>query len=593
LKQCKRDEVNNAKDYKQAAQARRNAAARRFRQAILEHDKALKDIKHIRLIIQNSNLDHLSNKGATNTAGKQALLEIKPSVHKSLTSLVELAIKAHATGSAVDKIYDLLYQTRDSIVRSKNKLIKGEAAQIGNWRTNKLAMQDDINDLEIEYWELDKQFGATEIRIGVLLVAQSRHMLSATKNKDISNANCIKAAAKTVDCDEEQVIFNNQLATKTNEKRALQKIQKKIAALAWSHKVYKAVQNVDQGIRYLRGQYNIRSRLKRYMVAEKPNSKDVSKVFFDTVKDQSHADTYVIVLNEDDLSYCIVKKAKTGNKTYYLQEKDNNVIFQSAETYAQNVRWNFEWDKASQSMFIRNQASKNTLFVDSKNKYIVTTGKQSADSRGQFAVERPFYEEVGCYENKDSKQFKNYMGADNELNVDKCYEKCEKSGKKYTHFGLTERFQCYCGDDWNKVEAPIGECAYVCNSRTGDLCGGRFRTLVYKRLGSNAKPIIVEPRPKPSGGAVATVEKFNCYSDQVKDYQGNLGPGPDKWDHNKNMWCCQNKSILGSCKKVVPSTCKVTCKSGEHPEPPKDSTNKACAVCVKDPATTKTAVAGL
>lgn len=88
-----------------------------------------------------------------------------------------------------------------------------------------------------------------------------------------------------------------------------------------------------------------------------------------------------------------------------------------------------------------------------------------------------------------------YVGAYNNMNTEMCFEKCKASGKKFTHFGLTEGAMCKCGTTWNKDVAPASDCGYLCEGREGDLCGGKMRTLVYK-VTEDPKPVLIAEKPK-------------------------------------------------------------------------------------------------
>merc|ERR550514_1716296 len=85
------------------------------------------------------------------------------------------------------------------------------------------------------------------------------------------------------------------------------------------------------------------------------------------------------------------------------------------------------------------------------------------------------------------------MGSQNTLNTGICYDLCHDKNAatpfNFTHFGMSEGKQCFCGSDFYEDPAPLTDCGFVCNGREGDLCGGEFRTIIYK--------VIKDSEPKP------------------------------------------------------------------------------------------------
>lgn len=481
-----------------AASAKRKAQHLAFLKTVKEHDGALADIKVIRLLIQNSQLDNKANVGKTVSAGEKtaavttnkAFLELKTTVHPKLLALVELSHQAVSSSSGIDKIYSLLYATRDSLLASKAKLIKGEMASNSNWRTNKIAFRNDYADLMILKQTYYQQLGTLKKKIGETKKEQGIHMITRAGQVKIAEDFEIQRAFLKTACNEEQNIYSSNLATKKNEKKSLEAVQAKLVSLKWSNKVYASIQKVSEGVTYLNGEYNIRSRLNRYMinVAGTPRFQPFNKV--------RTAGKFTFHMNADDLSYNIVSIDKSGKvpQMSFLTESNNNVEFMRAES--KKSRWNVIYDVASNSMFIRNQVTRNTLYVDAKDAYKITTADQTIDARSQFFVEKPEYSRVGCYKNKINKQLETYAGADNKMNTNACFEKCKATKKDFAYFGLSEGQQCFCGKTWWQEKAPASDCGYVCNQRDGDLCGGKMRTLIYKNTEKVDKPIMIEKAPK-------------------------------------------------------------------------------------------------
>jgi hypothetical protein len=493
-------DISTANDQMAAAIAKRKAKHTAFLKAMEEHAAALADVRKIRLIIQNSNLDNKARVGATVSAGKKSvssptvtkgLLQLehsKATVHPKLLHLVELAHTSLSTASGIDKIYALLYQTRDELLESQNKLKKGEASAISNWRTNKIAFRNDINDLIILKHTYYQQWGTTKKQIGLYKKAQGEHMQTRAEEVRIKEDTTIERNFLMAACLDEQQRFSEDLSVKKSEKKSLEAVQKKLVSLKWSTKVYAAVATVSEGVIYLKGDYNIRSRLGRYMIADK------NVPYFQPVGKKNVADKFFFQNNPDDLSYHIMRREGTGKtiKKWYLTENNNKVTFERTPSKAS--RWDVDYDKESNSLYIRNKATRNTLFVDAKNKYTLSTLQQTTDKRSQFFVEHTDYERVGCYKNKINKNMEYYAGASNKMTTSICYEKCVSSGKTFTHFGLTEEQMCYCGTTWYKDRAPASDCGFLCGGRDGDLCGGKQRTLVYEKTG-DPKPVLIAAKP--------------------------------------------------------------------------------------------------
>jgi len=204
-----------------------------------------------------------------------------------------------------------------------------------------------------------------------------------------------------------------------------------------------------------------------------------------------NAAIFEINMNKDDGTFSIKKtwkNSKNVTTTTYLQEHNNKVDFKPPHN--PQSRWKIQTDKASGAFFIRNKISENTLYVDSKGNYAVNTVVQTLNKASLFKLERPFYIELGCFKNKIGKQLQHYMAADNSLTTESCFQACEASGKTYTHFGMTEGKQCFCGTSFSKDKAPYSDCGYLCKGRGGDLCGGNFRTLIYKK--KKEKPVVID-----------------------------------------------------------------------------------------------------
>jgi hypothetical protein len=479
------------------AVAKAKARHDRFLKTIAEHDQALRDVAAIRKIIQNSNLDNRSNKAKEVSAGKKSakeagvkkLLEMKDNVHESLNSLVELS---HASlqreSGPIDRIYALIYKTRDALLQSREKAIKEESSANSNWRTNKIAYRNDINDMEILKATFYTRIGTTKTMIGSDKKNEGNRKLTMAGAVKVKEDNQIMKNFLVVACDERQRVFSNELATKKNEKSALQAVQKKLRELKWSNKVYKAISKVSEGVVYLRDKYNIRSRLNRFLAVDGTNvvaQPDVKKKLFD-------AQEFNFVLNKDDLSYHI--EVMKGKAKYFVCEGKGGSVTLSRRG-GKSCRWNAEYEPKKTAIRIRNKVSRNGLFVDPKNGYKVTCAKQSNDRRSLFRVERPNYVSAGCYKNKVGGMLEYYMGAFSDLNTENCHERCvKKYGDKFKYFGLSEGKQCYCGNSWKRERARSSDCGLICTGREGDLCGGSFRTNVFKI--TKTKRIVVEDDKK-------------------------------------------------------------------------------------------------
>jgi len=499
-KAYKRLQISRAEDKLSTFAFRRQRRHELYLTNLQEHQRAMDDVQKIRLILQNSNLDNRAKVGKTNSGGKKAtetsaiksLIELKPMVHPKITGLVELSHRVVETKSGMDKIYELLYKVRDQLIASQNKIIRAEALEVDNWRTNRIAFRNDINDLKQKLANLHMQQGACRKTIGLKKVAEGVHRKASSKAVKEKEDKQILKNFKTTFCKEQQQSFSQQLVTKNLEKKALQAVQKKLRQLKWSSNVYKAIQKVSEGVNYLNGTYNIRSRLGRYLI------RDGSKASFSPTRSKSVAQKFSIFLNDKDLTYSIMSLGSgTGKqqKKWYLSEKKNKIFFQLGPS--KRTRWTVKFDKKSSSMFIRNKKTRNTLFVDATSKFSMTTAFQTTDKRSLFLFDRSEYQLLGCYKNKIGKGLENYIGASNDMNTGKCYRKCvaklKQTGFKY--FGLTNGKQCSCGNTFWEQPAHDSKCGIVCQGRTGELCGGIKTTLVYRNVGHTSKPVIIPSKP--------------------------------------------------------------------------------------------------
>lgn len=123
----------------------------------------------------------------------------------------------------------------------------------------------------------------------------------------------------------------------------------------------------------------------------------------------------------------------------------------------------------------------------------MNTVEQTFGAASQFKLERNDYEELGCFKNKIGKQLQHYLGGSNSLTTKSCFDWCTKSGKTFTYFGMSEGKQCFCGTSFDPTPAPYSDCGYLCKGRDGDLCGGNFRTLVFKVTPKKQKRVIFTP----------------------------------------------------------------------------------------------------
>jgi hypothetical protein len=474
-----------------AAGDRRKKKHKAFLQALDEHYKALRDVANIRKILQESKVDDRGSKSATNSGGAKTasaatvkkFVEMKANVHPRLNNLVELASRSTESEEALDKVYRLLYKTRDQLNESMEKLIKNEQSSVSNWRTNKIAFRSDINDLKILKETAYMNKGTTKRNIGLNKKEEGRHKQTMQKAIKLKETDQILRDFLTVSCKEAAEEYYIMVGIKRGEKKALQAVQQKLVSMKWSKKAYAAVDKVSEGVTYLNGEYNIRSNLGRFLI----NNKGTAQ--FAPSKEIPDAGIFNVTMNADDMTFSVI--SKVGKKLYYLQEDGKNgVRFLGRGPEANDLaRFRVVFDKKSNSFFFRNKQTKNTLYVDAKKGYVVNTVEQTFDAASEFKVERNDYEQMGCYKNKIGKQLEFYLGSDNSLTTASCFAQCKASGKTFTHFGMSEGKMCFCGTKWDQTRAPESDCGYLCKGRDGDLCGGNFRTLIYKVI--KKKPVVI------------------------------------------------------------------------------------------------------
>jgi len=496
----KDNQIKASEDAIAAAGQKRAAQHKAYLKAVAEHDKALDDVRNIRLIVQKSALDNRAKQSKTNSAGAKSaaaatvkkLVEMKSEVHPRLANLVELSSRAFSeqtTTGAVDLIYKLIYQTRDQLVKSKNKLIKSEQAANSNWRTNKLAFRADINDLHILKMTYYMEKGIKKKEIGNLKKQEGAHkqeMSAAVKEKEDTQ---IDKNFLITACDEEQNIYNGELSRLQSELATIKAVQDKLKTLKWSTKVFKSVASVTEKVTYFEGNttYNIRSAFGRYMIKDSKGN-----AVFKPAGKQSMATNLGIVIDKKTLKYQIQyidysDKSKQGKKAprWNLVEKNSKVFFSRGSYSDKSDMWEFDFDAGkSLAYFIKNVRTRNTLYLETaKNAFTLTTGRQSEDKHAQFTVERSNFVAVGCYKDKINANLQYYAGASNSQGPYQCYKECQKAVadkkvKSYTHFGLSNGNQCYCGTSWNQEIAPINDCDRL--NLNGEIVGGNMRSYIYK-----------------------------------------------------------------------------------------------------------------
>jgi hypothetical protein len=225
-----------------------------------------------------------------------------------------------------------------------------------------------------------------------------------------------------------------------------------------------------------------------------------------TAEPDEHTGRYAsklnFVLNSDDFSYSIVTHNSKGKVVYLTDHENQSVSFESIDT--PKGRWIPKFDKKSQAFFIVNKLSRLHLNVDVKKNYVVSTLRQTEDSKSLFTFERPTYKQYGCWKNKIGHQLELYLGAHRNLNVDLCSELCaakaKKTGKTFKYFGLSEQKQCFCGNNFANAQtdkAADSDCSDVCPGRGGEACGGKFRTSMFK-ITSDKKNIVVGAKKSTS-----------------------------------------------------------------------------------------------
>lgn len=352
-------------------------------------------------------------------------------------------------------------------------------------------MRNDINELKKNKATIHLEEGTCRKKIGVAKKREGElRKVAAKAVKKKEDAQIVKDF-KEVACEEEQNFFFAELGVKKQETAALKAVQAKLRSLNWSGSVYKAIAKVSEGVTYLRGKYNIRSKLGRYMI------RDGKKVSFAPSGKHNTAQTFHITLNKDDFSYHIHQEedGKKG-KHWYLSEDSNKVGFQLNPSRNAS-RWYVIYDPKSKSMFIRNSFSRNTLFVNPENKYTATTAFQSTDKRSLFLIDRPNYQALGCYKSKIGKDLDKYMGSYNKMTIEYCYHKCDQKTKgKFEYFGLTNGHQCACGDKFYRHPTDYQtDCGLVCKGHAGELCGGDKKYLIFRNTANKLKPVLVDKKP--------------------------------------------------------------------------------------------------
>lgn len=494
-------EIMNDNDRMQAAIQRRRDQEAKYYSDLREHDYALEDVQTIKSIIQNSALDKKAGNGAQVGAGANsasvaattALLEMKKTAHPSLLNLLELAHQAvskdTSEGSGVDMIYKLLYSTRDTLNQSKEKVIKNEQSAVGNWRTNKVAFRNDINDLEILRHTYYKEKGTIKRDIGTFKKMEGQYKITMATAVQLKEDSQILKNFLVVACHEEASVYSRELASKRNEKSALEQVQKKLRELKWSSGVYKAVSSVSQGIVYLKGDYNIFSFNWLYLAVDGTDLVGHGGTYGDD------AAQFTMVMQTDDLSYHIKYTDKDKKVSYLTEDANNNVKF--ARSPSKGSKWNFKsvHNQWGISVAITNVVSSNSLYLDEDSGYKVSTLKQSDDYRSEFRLEKPYYYDVGCFKQKVQGTLEYYLGSSDDNSIDSCHSKCvakeKELGEKLYYFGLSEGKQCRCGNnfDWD-AWADQSDCGIICSGRDGELCGGNFRWSIYRNV--EAKPIVVK-----------------------------------------------------------------------------------------------------
>ena len=101
--------------------------------------------------------------------------------------------------------------------------------------------------------------------------------------------------------------------------------------------------------------------------------------------------------------------------------------------------------------------------------------------------ESQYNEYLGCFRDTTDRafpfqapKFKDFIPKVANAN-EYCMEKCDESG--YTHYGLQNKYECFCGyDTYDKHGAlPESSCNYKCRDQASDtICGGNWAMSVYK-----------------------------------------------------------------------------------------------------------------
>lgn len=510
------DQIKRERDRLADGENKRKQQIIAFYATLDEHEQALADVQAIRRILQNSSLDDRSKVDGQH-GNMNALIELKRNSHPKIRNLLQLASRVFETGSqdGMDKIYELIYKIRNTLAASIENIIKTDQVANSNWLTQKLAWSSDINNSEILKATIYADKGSVLLQIGSYKKEHGRSNNEMQQAIKIKEDLTIQKDFMLVSCTEETNKYSRIRAQKQTELKALQAVQSKLISLKWSNKVYSAVEHVSVDITYLFGDYNIKSMMGRYLALS-----GTQLVAAPTTNSGPLAGEFKVILNTGDLSYKIV--SQDSKVPMFLMEDAQKVFFQAAENL--KTKWTFHFHKLTNSLQIRNTHTGNSLNVDASNSFIVSTTHQTETADSFFYLERTGYTDGGCWKNKLGKQLSVYLGTMANLNTDVCSDACRaeasKTNSTFKYFGLSEQKQCFCGDSFANTaadQAPESDCSLLCPGRSGETCGGIFRTSIFEIQNGKKTILIAGGEPKTT----STTTSNNAANTFLDEYETN------------------------------------------------------------------------
>lgn len=110
-------------------------------------------------------------------------------------------------GNAVDKIRSLLIQVRNELQKSKREMTAAENTAINTWKTRKLALRTEVNDLKITWQNIYKAKAQKWQQYGDEFQAEGKAMRMFAFNKRNEDSNTINRDFDTVVCETQQADY--------------------------------------------------------------------------------------------------------------------------------------------------------------------------------------------------------------------------------------------------------------------------------------------------------------------------------------------------------------------------------------------------